>query len=206
MPLKLFFTLCFFFLLNTTAISQNYAKKEIKIANQFIPIDLDDYPVTDSMFYNFSSISFEKTESYSQWFANESLQEILVFELYTDNLRQWTFHFDNQELTQSFLQNIPFQIKDMKDKQQSFVAVESEFSYYVKAAKQIPATYFVSNKGFRMGDNIQKALKEYGNPSIIINEANISIYKWKMGNCCNSMTIYAKADSIIGIIICRDMI
>ena len=114
----------FFFLLGLSSCTQKSVK--VPIGNSNFQIDsmlkiiqnadtvfldtlsrmfVDDYSVVNEMFAEriLSNSSFKKQsgETYSSdkvWFGNDTLDQSIVFELYTDQFRLKTFHFYNKDI------------------------------------------------------------------------------------------------------------
>lgn len=131
---------------------------------------VDDYPVTNEMFAAQkvdNSSTFRKVSGSTQsldkvWFRNDTLNEILVFELYTDYHRLATFHFYNHHIPSDLIEQIELHSKDgdvVKEKQK-----QNDFPGFTNQAVKINSTYFISAKGFKLGDIKQKAIKLYGTP------------------------------------------
>ena len=131
---------------------------------------VDDYPVTNEMFAQQrvdNSSTFRKvsglTESLDKvWFGNDTLKQTLVFELYTDYHRLATFNFYNNSFPPDLIKQIELNTQDgevVSEKQK-----QKDFQGFLNQTVKINSTYFVSDKGFKLGDNIQKAIKLYGTP------------------------------------------
>lgn len=96
------------------------------------------------------------------WFTNDTLNQTIVFELYTDYYRTVTYHFYNNDVTADLIDRIELhenggELATIKQKLKNF-------NGFLNQATKIDSRYFITNKGFRLGDTKQKATKTYGNP------------------------------------------
>lgn len=128
----------------------------------------DDYSVTNKMLAaNTSDNSLHKqsgqTFSYDKfWFSNDTLKQTLVFELYTDYHRMATFHFLNNDIPTDLIHRMELHIDsgEPASEQQKL----KDFDGYLKQTTKINSSYFITEKGFRLGDTKQKAIETYGKP------------------------------------------
>ena len=130
---------------------------------------VDDYPVTNEMLADktSSNSSYKKqsgqTFSYDKaWFSNDTLKQTLVFELYTDYHRLVTYHFLDNDIPTDLINRMELHIDGgelASDKQKL-----KDFSGFLKQTTKINSSYFITDKGFRLGDTKQKAVETYGNP------------------------------------------
>ena len=130
---------------------------------------VDDYPVTDEMLADktSSNSSYKKqsgqTFSYDKaWFSNDTLKQPLVFELYTDYHRLVTYHFLDNDIPTDLINRMELHIDGgelASDKQKL-----KDFSGFLKQTTKINSSYFITDKGLRLGDTKQKAVETYGNP------------------------------------------
>ena len=130
---------------------------------------VDDYPVTDEMLADktSSNSSYKKqsgqTFSYDKaWFSNNTLKQTLVFELYTDYHRLVTYHFLDNDIPTDLINRMELHIDGgelASDKQKL-----KDFSGFLKQTTKINSSYFITDKGFRLGDTKQKAVETYGYP------------------------------------------
>lgn len=138
---------------------------------------IDDYPVTNEILTdktsNNSSYKIQSGQSLSYdkvWFSNDTLKQILVFELYTDYHRLVTYHFLDNDIPADLIKRMELHIDRgelASDKQKL-----KDFSGFLKQTTKIKSSYFITDKGFRLGDTKQKAFDTYGNPDkqTIVNE------------------------------------
>ena len=130
---------------------------------------VDDYPVTNEMLAdktgNNSSYKKQSGQTFSYdkaWFCNDTLKQSLVFELYTDYHRLVTYHFFDNDIPTDLINRMELHIDGgelASDKQKL-----KDFSGFLKQTTKINSSYFITDKGFRLGDTKQKAVETYGNP------------------------------------------
>jgi hypothetical protein len=164
---------------NERAVPQLEISKDSTHPKKIVP---DDYPVTDDMFGTYITqnglemksgdiVSLDKV-----WFRNDSLQEVLVFELYTDYYRNIIFDFRMSDVPKELIK-----IMELNDAEGDTVDQKSKerfFSGFIKSASQTNRRYFRSKKGFRLGDSKTKALTIYGKPDNISKTGNVEKYEW----------------------------
>ena len=142
---------------------------------------VDDYPVTNDMFgrdVNGREIKVGNIRSLDKvWFFNDTLNQVLVFELYTDNHRMGTYHFYKTGVPATLIKNIEFSTPDgdtVSDERKI-----KNFKGFVSRAQKIAKSYFITNKGFKLGDRIDKAIKMYGKPGKVKKNNGIEEYYWE---------------------------
>lgn len=130
---------------------------------------VDDYPITNTMLADKTSnnSSYKKQSgliyAYDKaWFSNDSLKQILVFELYTDYHRMVTYHFYNNNIPNDLIYRMELHIDggELASEKQKL----NDFSGFLKQTAKINSTYFITDKGFRLGDTKQKGIDNYGKP------------------------------------------
>jgi len=144
---------------------------------------VDDFPVTNEMLADKTSniFSYKKqsgqTFSYDKaWFSNDTLKQTLVFELYTDYHRIVTYHFYNNDIPTDLINRMELHIDGGElalDKQKL-----KDFSGFLKQTTKINSTYFITDKGFRLGDTKQKAIENYGFPDKSLTNNGIEKLEW----------------------------
>lgn len=140
------------------------------IADTIKRLVVDDYPVTDEMLADKTSgqSSYHMKRSgqiYTAgkaWFTNDTLNQILVFELYTDYHRMITYHFYNKDVPVGLIDRMELYVErgelaTMKQK-------VKWFNGFFNQTTKIASSYFATEKGFRLGDGKRKAIEVYGNP------------------------------------------
>jgi len=144
----------------------------------------DDYPVTDSMFKgNYDKIiSGEITSLDKAWFTNDTLKQTLVFELYTDYHRLEIYHFYNNDIPEELINKIELYVSKGKFNNIFDTATRKQkqtfFSGFLSSGKKIDQKYFTTYKGFKLGDNQEKAITIYGTPDKHSTFKNIEKYEW----------------------------
>jgi hypothetical protein len=138
----------------------------------------DDYPLTYDMIHQsaYSRKSGEVTDGEGAWFSNDTLEQTLVFVLYTDGHRLYTFHFLNSDIPLGLINRMELhsggEIAPNELKQKNFKG-------FLTQTTKISKSYFKTDKGFMLGDNKQKALKIYGKPTKITTENGNERYEWE---------------------------
>lgn len=130
---------------------------------------VDYYPVTNEMLAdkisNNSSYKKQSGQTFSydkMWFSNDTPKQTLVFELYTDYHKLVTYHFLDNDIPNDLINRMELHIDGgelASDKQKL-----KDFSGFLKQTTKINSSYFITYKGFRLGDTKQKAVETYGNP------------------------------------------
>jgi hypothetical protein len=149
------------------------------------PYDLftpDDYSVTKGMLEKFhSNISIKDIYSYDKaWFINKELNEILIFELYTDYHRLAIYHCTTDFLFSDLINLTKIHRKinpdtivmaDEISKMQSFQKLFSN-------AVEIDKSYFKTNQGISLGICKNDAIRKYGYPQKSTLLHGIEILNW----------------------------
>ena len=144
------------------------------------PFFADNYPVTDQMLGKGSPNRTTKTahliyES-TAWFTNDSLKQTLMFMLFSDNTRLVTICFDHNDVPAELMTK-----SDITDERTNITSDENKLRYFnefFKGAKKVEAKYFTTNKGFKLGDSKEKAIKQYGEPDSIKMVDGFQKYYW----------------------------
>ena len=144
---------------------------------------VDDYPVTNTMLAdktsNNSSYKKQSGQTYSSdkaWFGNDTLKQTLVFELYTDYHRMVTYHFYNNDIPTDLINRMELHIDggELASEKQKL----KDFNGFLNQTTKINSTYFITDKGFRLGVTIQKAIDTYGNPDEKSIRNGIEKFEW----------------------------
>jgi len=142
---------------------------QVSVSDTIKKFSVDDYPITNKMFTDKSNNSSYRKLSGNTfsvdkiWFSNDTIKQTLVFELYSDYHRLVTYHFLNNDTPIDLINKIELHTNDGKlasDKQKL-----KDFSGFLKQATKINSSYFVTNKGLKLGDIKQKAVDIYGSPN-----------------------------------------
>jgi hypothetical protein len=162
---------------------------------------LDDYTITDNMFDKQTTTS-NQIETNSNWFVNDTINQTLVFELYSDNHRMYTFHFMNDKIDNYLIESLPFSIdKELKNKNEKIAIAIPTF---IKTAKRVNKTYFITKNGLFLGQQKSEVLTNRGTPNSIMTMGNIEKYSW--GIPTNRIEMYFEKERLIAIFIYRDLI
>lgn len=186
---------------NSNEVSEKLSKKAI-LENGKKVKQIDDYPVTDNMFYNSTSIQIGKLATRANWFSNDNFSEALIFELYTDNHRMYTYHFLNKEINEELQNLVHFDYNGKKNGQKN--EVKTHFNDFIKASKKIDKKYFTSLNGVKLGVSKKEILKILSNPNEKQKLNFIEKLTW--GIPTNKTEMYFKENKLIAIIIYRDLI
>lgn len=145
---------------------------------------VDNFPLTNEMLgdktsYN-SLYKKQSGQTYSfdkAWYSNDTLKQTLVFELYTDYHRMHTYHFYNNDIPTDLMNRIELHTND--GELASVNQKRKDFDGFLKQSTKINSSYFVSNKGFRLGDTKQKIINIYGIADKISLNKGIEKLEWK---------------------------
>lgn len=153
---------------NDTALKSEQ-NSTVVISDTIKKIIVDDYPITNAMLLRQSEhnpyfeIKSGKSISHDKaWFGNDTIMQTLVFELYTDYHRLVTYHFLNNDIPTDLINRMELHIEGgelASDKQKL-----KEFGGFLKQTTKINSPFFITDKGFRLGDTKQKVVRTYGNP------------------------------------------
>ena len=153
------------------------SKIQSKLTDTIPKFRIDNYPVTDEMLgpnaHNRNSGEISDVEG--AWFSNDTLKQTLVFVLYTDYHRLITYHFLNSDIPVGIINRMELhtagELASDKLKQKYFKG-------FLTQTTKIGKSYFKTNKGFKLGDNKEKALKVYGKPDKTKIENGVESYEW----------------------------
>ncbi len=140
---------------------------------------VDDYPFTDDMLrenkYNLSSGNLSSFEQ--MWFINDSLQQLIIISIGTDYFRMGVSHcYTKDALKLIEYLNIYFQNKEGNAATKK--EIEHAFDGFLKQTKRIGSENFITNKGIKLGDSLQKILNIYGLPDSSSAKNSIDRYQW----------------------------
>jgi hypothetical protein len=145
---------------------------------------VDGYRVTNEMLSdktsNNSSHKKQSGQTYSYdkvWFSNDSLNQTLVFELYTDYHRMETYHFYSNDIPRDLINRMELHIDggELASEKQKQI----DFSGFLKQTTKISSSYFITDKGFSLGDTKQKAIDIYGKPDKQSTNVGVEKLEWK---------------------------
>ncbi len=155
-------------------------------------MDADDFPVSNAMLEkeldNCSKSKFKCGACYSHdkaWFSNDSLKQTLVFEIYTDFHRLVSYHFYNNDIPEQLLSQL--EQNDKNGKLAPISQKQKDIIGFVQNATKINLNYFVSKKGFKLGNSREKAINYYGKPDKSSARNGIEELEWRFnGDNCKS--------------------
>lgn len=153
------------------------------ISDNIKKFDVDDYPVSNAMLVNkinnYPSHKKQSGQTYSYdkiWFTNDTIKQTLVFDLYTDGHLMLTYHFYSNDIPTDLINKMELYIdggERASEKQKL-----KDFDGFLNQTTKITSTYFITKKGFRLGDTKQKAIDTYGNPDKISISNGIEKLEW----------------------------
>lgn len=164
-------------------ILKSVHKSDVFISDSIKKFEVDDYPITNKMLSEElganSSYKKKSGQIYSSdkiWFGNDTINEVLVFELYTDYHRMLTYHFYNKKIPTDLINRMELHIDggELASEKQKQI----DFYGLLNQTIQIKSTYFISNNDFRLGDTKQKAIDCYGKPDKQSMNNGIEILEW----------------------------
>jgi hypothetical protein len=143
---------------------------------------VDDYPVSEKMLKMLNANSLTKQSGNvisndKAWFSNDTLNQTLVFELYTDYHRLVIYHFFNTDFPKDLIERIEFH--DKAGQHISKNKKLNEINGFINQSTEIESNYFVSNKKIALGDTITKAIDIYGKPEKISLSDGIEKLEWQ---------------------------
>jgi hypothetical protein len=157
---------------DTPARIQEPLDDTVNIPSSIKSFDVDFFPVTNEMFKKYATKikdGYQFTDEYV-WFSNKATNQTLVFELYTDFHRLWAYNFLNDKVSTLLLTRMEV----ITPEKQS----PKYISDLISSANEIDLRYFTTDKGFRLGDNMEKAIQQYGEPDKRYKKGLFYIYEW----------------------------
>lgn len=161
--------------------------KKLNRGSVSIPTDttryyiVDDFPVKDNMLgkeKNQIYLKSEKLRSIDKvWFINRDSSQVLVFELYTDKYHVETFLFPGSKIHPALLKRLSIHTEG-----ESLATLDEKkegINGLVDSAKRIASKYFITRKSIRLGDNKEKIIKAYGDPTKSSLEDDVEVLQWK---------------------------
>jgi len=148
-----------------------YDQKSIAaISDTIKKFTVDDYPITNAM------LADKKSSNGEAWFSNDTLKQILFFELYTDYHRMVTYHFYSNDIPTDLMNRLELDIDGGKltsEKQKL-----QDFKTFLGQIANINSKYFITDKGFMLGETKQKAIDIYGKPDKKSMSNGIEKFEW----------------------------
>jgi hypothetical protein len=128
---------------------------------------VDDFPVSDRMltarYCDTCTLKSGALRSIEKvWFTSKELKQTLVYQLYTDDFREDIFLFSNDDIPAAIMDHM-----ELYDSTENYASHDLRAIYFkglLRFATPIDRKYFVSEKGFALGDSLSKATKIYGKP------------------------------------------
>lgn len=127
-------------------------------------LGVDDYQITNNRFRKAQQPERPVFKFDAAYFCNNN--EVIAYKLYTDYFRAGIFHFYNDAVPEILLKEL--QLNKPLGKGQTVVPKMNE----------LHTDYFVSKKGFRLGDSKEKAVDIYKTPDIEETKDGIEHLKW----------------------------
>lgn len=156
--------------------------KTPKYSDSIGRFEVDNYPVPDEMLNCIDSssiceIKYKELISVDKiWFTNDTLNQTLVFEMYTDKHRLAIFHFYNASVPAELIKRMELSTLDREmatDKQKL-----ENFMGFLSSRRKINSNYFKSDKGFKLGDSKENIINKYGRPDKVKISKGIEEYEW----------------------------
>jgi hypothetical protein len=133
----------------------------------------EDYPITNDMLRDAS-----KKQDYIVWFCNDTLNQTIGMELYTDYHRLSIVCFRNDAVPDDLLKR-SYLFANASDTVFSIAQKMKKVQDIVKKAERINSSFFTTNKGFVLGAGKQKAIDCYGTPDKQSLVDGVEIWDWK---------------------------
>ncbi len=229
---RIYFLIRLFFLtllVTNSVLCNNHKTKIITLKASIDGHFVEDYPLDNAMIYekhkeNYSQPSKTKgysTSKFQYWFTNDTLQQTLIFEMYSDGRRHKTIHFDNNKTFVFFDQ---IELKTLVTHLDHKYPNRWKLNSHLKEAEKISSKYFCTDNRLKIGDSKNKALSIYGKPDNTNTQNEIEIFEWYftgigrwydlqlinekpliVGNFLHKVSLYLKNDEIVGIILYNDI-
>jgi hypothetical protein len=153
------------------------------VAKKILP---DDYPVTTEMLkanHEDRMIGEILTLDNTLWFTNDSIKQVLIFFLATDYHRLYIYHFCYERIPDDLMKQIPLYVQTgLLKNTLEFATIQhkkNSIDKFISSSKKFASDYFVSNKGFKPGDSLQKAIRIYGNPDAKDTSDGLIRFEWE---------------------------
>jgi len=175
----------------TTSEDKSTSVREQNNESKILPdsiktIIIDGYPVTNNMFRELHNANplfkIQSGQIFSiekAWFTNDTINQTLVFELYTDFHRFITYLIRNDIIPDTLISQI--QLYSLSNNTYSEVNLDQKKPYFqgfINSSKRINQRYFTSFKGIKLNDDKEKILKLYGHPDNIYMNKGIECNEW----------------------------
>lgn len=146
-------------------------------------IDAEDYPVsTETIYDSYTKVDGNLTVPLGGIiFRNDSLGQVLAFDMYTDGLRNIIYHFYKDSIPEQILIDMYLNdtngadISGIKNLHRKKVIL----SHYSKKSKRLGPRYFTTCKGVRLGISQDSVLRVYGTPVSQKTSKGYTIIRWE---------------------------
>lgn len=133
----------------------------------------DDYLVTDKMLEKKKIINGQTYSEEFVWFTNDTLNQTVIFELYTDYHRLSVIHIFNDKIPGGLFEKLT-EASGATYPGGSIDSIENK----IKSAEKISSRYFVSLKGIQLGKKKSDVINTYGPVDTIIKFKDSEMYSW----------------------------
>jgi hypothetical protein len=152
-------------------------------------ITADDYPITnkmlDEIYRNSESLKFKIGKIFSLdkvWYSNDSLNQSLVFELYTDFHRLYIYNFKNDFVPDKLIDDISLSTTTSRYEnvfdEASFDQKKLSINDFIKISTRINSKFFTTIKGINLGDKKEKLISQYDQPDTACYDNDVEVLKW----------------------------
>jgi len=150
-------------------------------------IEEDGYPIENYRLNKYYGLigSEDCSSGDLAWFVNETGDQALVIMLDTDYHRSRSLHFNPGNIPKIIFDSIALGKRKSKYSG-AYIPLSPEeqtgcLEHFLKIADRIPSQYFITNKGFRLGMQPQKAIDYYGRPTRIETTSEGKLLLWDFG-------------------------
>ncbi|MEM7373120.1 MAG: hypothetical protein AAF587_31140 [Bacteroidota bacterium] len=125
---------------------------------------VDDYPFTEAELKDgYQPLKTNDCISYDNaWFYNDSLEQVILVNLYTDFHKMGIYHFSTQDIPPALLSQLP--LHQPNGEWASEQTKQDNLPQMIQQGQALPASFFTSNNGFRIGTHQMEAIHQYGSP------------------------------------------
>jgi len=142
---------------------------------------VDDYNIDDNWLV-YDTIVNKSGDVYSQfinWFSNDTLKQTMVLE-HVSGIRYFISCFLNDDIPDEIIQGMSLSCKMEYGgfDSASFEQKKSSINGFIRSAKRIRQSIFISQKGISLGQEKSKAIQFYGKPDNIQKVGTFEKYQW----------------------------
>ena len=91
-------------------------------------------------------------------------------------MRTDIYHFYIDSIPQELLEELCINTED--DKLATVKQMQKQIGNFIKKARKIKPSYFITKKHLKLGDDISKVFSEYGEPDSVTTYKDIIKYRW----------------------------